>query len=87
MRYAKVTVKAIVDETTLEDDDFDVEGNYAIELKEDYTPRNPLSEEDDPEVEQALDYFHDIIAIANLDDFEITVEIFDEIHDDDIMWI
>jgi hypothetical protein len=87
MRYAKISVKALVDDTLLEAEDFDVEGNYAIELREDYQPRNPLSEGDDPEVEQALDYFHDHIAIGCLDHFDIKVEVFDEIHDDDILWI
>jgi hypothetical protein len=48
-----------------------------------------LEEHQSPEVEAALDQFHDSVAIKVLDDFDITVEIKQELKDcpEETLWL
>jgi hypothetical protein len=86
-QYAIIKVKAKTD--AVHDLDWYVEGIYGVELSVDVQPRRPLEEHQSPEVEAALDQFHDSVAIKVLDDFDITVEIKQELKDcpEETLWL
>lgn len=76
-KYAIITVKAQTDE--LHDLDHGVAGVYGVTLADGAQPRNELEEGQDPLEEAALDVFHDSVAIKVLDDFDIDVQVVDDL--------
>ncbi|WP_206243634.1 hypothetical protein [Novosphingobium terrae] len=68
-----VKVRASVADDALEIEDRSVPGLYAIAL--DQADIDRRADDDEPIIEAAKDIFHDCIAIGNLDDFEIDVEV------------
>ena len=82
--YFTVEVTANVNEELLEEEDFDVPGQYCIAL-----PPEARGWSTSRQAKEVLDGFHNSIAIGCLDDFTITVlndqeeEIFEEYEDED----